>query len=147
MKGLPSIHTLSREAIISADPEAVWPVIRAFDRIHIWHPEVPTPELIGDPSAPGARRVFGAGTDSEMVEELISIDDIERILTYRMIDPPFPITDHRAGMHAFPTENGTHVTWTASFDVSETDAAQVEESMGDGVFQPGLKGLAALFND
>lgn len=85
--------------------------------------------------------MFGADTEQEMSKELISVDDQARQMTYRLVDPAFPITSHTAVLAVHDADNGSRVTWTASFDATDEDANQLEQTMGDGVFVPGLRGI------
>lgn len=136
------MHEFTRETTVRSAPQEVWALIGGFGSIHHWHPDVAEPTLTGDPTAPGTRRVFGAGTDQEMIEELIAIDDQARSMSYRLVDPAFPITDHTAVLSVHSAGEGSRITWTASFEATAEDATQVERAMGDGVFVPGLRGIA-----
>lgn len=140
------MHAFTREITVPATPHRVWDLVGRFDAIHRWHPDVPQPSLTGDPAAPGTRRVFGAGTQQEMTEELISVDDQARRMVYRLVDPAFPITGHTAEIVVHSADGGSRVTWTASFDATDEVAQQVEKAMGDGVFVPGLHGIAETFS-
>jgi len=137
------MHEFTRQITVPAPAQEVWDLIGRFESIHRWHPDVAEPSLTGDPTAPGTRRVFGAGTAQEMAEELISLDDHSRTMRYRLVDPAFPISDHTATLSVQQLEGGSQITWTASFEATGSDAREVEQAMGDGVFVPGLQGIAA----
>lgn len=137
------MHRIVREIQVATDPQTVWRLIGPFDAIHQWHPDVLEPTLTGDPTTPGTRRVFGAGTEGETVEELISIDAERMEIVYRLVDPPFPITGHTASLQVWSADDGSRVTWTASFEATDDIAEQMEQTLGDEVFTPGLKGIAA----
>src|SRR5690606_16841294 len=94
------------------------------------------------PHTPGAERVFGAGTEEELVER----DESARRLVYTMPDPPFPITNHRAVLEVVPRDDRhCTVVWTAMFDCSPETARELESVIGDGVFAVGLNALAERY--
>ncbi|UOE18822.1 SRPBCC family protein [Thermobifida halotolerans] len=140
--------TLRRSADLGSPAAEVWALVGDFSAIGRWHPTTPDPVIRGadSPNTPGAERVFGAGTDSALVERLVDRDGAARRLVYTMPDPPFPITGHRATLEV--VERDAHhctVVWTATFDSSEEVARELESAMGDGVFTVGLDALAERY--
>lgn len=133
------MHEIVRSKDVAAAPDEVWPVVADFGGIHRWHPGTTEPVLRGD------ERVFGLGTGSELVERLVMRDDASRRLDYAMPAPPFDISEHRARIEVEPAGIGARVTWRARFESTDEVAAELETVMGDGVFVPGLDGLAAVF--
>lgn len=139
----PTAHEIVRSRAVAAPPEKVWEVVGDFGAIHRWHPGTTEPVL--RPSGETVERVFGEGSDAELVERLLVRDDAERRLDYSMVAPPFDITEHRARLVVAPAGAGSTVVWSARFDSTDDVAAELEGVMGDGVFGVGLDALAAMF--
>lgn len=135
--------TLRRSVEVAAPAADVWTLVGDFSAIHRWHPQVSAPTLRGaSPHTPGAERVFGPGTEEELVER----DESARRLVYTMPDPPFPITNHRAVLEVVPRDDRhCTVVWTAMFDCSPETARELESVIGDGVFAVGLNALAERY--
>jgi len=135
---------IERSTRIHGTADGVWQVVRDFFAIAEWHPTVPEPKALpGSPGdRPGATRVFNSGTDREAIERLIEHDDEGRYLVYELVNPRFPITDYRGRIAVSSDVSGTVVSWVASFHSTDETAAQLEGTLGDGVFAPGLAALS-----
>lgn len=138
-------QSVTRSTTVASTPDEVWALVGDFAGIHHWHPGTTEAELRPADGArtPGTERVFGAGSDAELVERLVERDETHRQLGYSMPAPPFPITDHLAVITVAPDPAGALVTWTATFRSTDEVAADLEGVLGDGVFAPGLAALAA----
>jgi hypothetical protein len=145
----PGRHRVERSVIIDADPTAAWALVGDFGNSHYWTGSSLRPEIIGDPSQPGAERhVSLDGT--LIVERLTSRDDTDWVLTYTLARSPFPISDHQASLivEALPAQAGpdtrTRATWRAEFTADAATAAQLDAVMGDANFEPGLQHLKSV---
>jgi len=137
------MHHIARTMHLAQPPDRVWTIVGDFAGIHRWSPG--TPEPLVRPAERGGvttvERVFGVGTPDELVEQLVSRDDDARTLSYSMPTPPFAITDHLATVRVDADDEGSLVTWSVRFEGTDEVAAQLETTLGDGVFQPGLDAI------
>nr|WP_271209468.1 SRPBCC family protein [Rhodococcus wratislaviensis]GLK34014.1 hypothetical protein GCM10017611_08570 [Rhodococcus wratislaviensis] len=135
---------IERSVTIQASADDVWRVVRDFFAIAEWHPTVPEPKAIpGSPGdCPGATRVFNAGTASESIERLIEHNDEGRFFVYELLNPRFPITDHRGRITVSPDALGAVVQWVTTFHSTDETAVELDGVLGDGVFAPGLTALS-----
>lgn len=139
-------------AVIPADPEVVWPLIRDFDGLPTWHPAIATSALRGGTASdrPGAVRTLGLADGGDpVVEMLVALDDRQRTLTYEILESPFPVRLYRSTIRVVPltTTGESFVEWTVVFDCDAADAAHLVDLFSRGVFATGLEGLTAHLSD
>jgi hypothetical protein len=149
----PARHRVERSIIIDADPTAAWALVGDFANSHHWTGSPLRPEIIGDPTHPGAERHVSLDA-TLIVERLTSRNDAHRVLTYTLARSPFPISEHQASLivEALPAgagpaagpDTGTRVTWLAEFTADAATAAQLDAVMGDENFEPGLQHLKSV---
>jgi hypothetical protein len=136
-------------AVVPADPDGVWRVVRDFGGIADWHPGIDRSVLEGgaDTDQIGAIRSLGLGDGSTVIELLVGLDDTARALTYEIVESPFPVRLYRSTIRVVPvtTTGESFVEWSLVFDCDAADADRLIELFGGGVFTPGLQGLAAHF--
>lgn len=141
---MPDVTT---SAVIPADADTVWRVIRDFDGLPAWHPAISASELEGSVRSDqvGAVRELTLGDGGRVREQLVALDDRERRLVYAILDSPFPVRDYRSTMRVLPaTRTGeSFVTWSVLFDCDLDDAERLSGLFGRDVFGTGLDGLVA----
>jgi len=150
--------TVTRSVCLAADADTVWDVVGDFARIDEWHPRVSRPALRPsgaedrrgavatlDPTEPGVERVFFPGTVAEWVERLDVRDDRVKRLEYAIRNRPFEVRDHRTSILVRPLEHGCEVRWTAAFRADPELVNELNDALGDGVFDVGLDALADRF--
>lgn len=100
------METETTEIDIDAPADAVWPLVGDFGGL-IWMPGVDAVTVDGD-----RRTVTFAGMD--VTEQLVSLDEDARQISYSIVDGPVPIDHHTATVTVTPTEAGCHVTWSVT---------------------------------
>ncbi|MFC5136824.1 SRPBCC family protein [Actinomycetospora rhizophila] len=134
-------------AVVPADPDTVWRVVRDFDGLPTWHPAISVSELEGDPRTDqvGAVRRLTLGDGGIVRESLVARDDRERRLTYAILECPFPVRDYRSTIRVHPvTSTGeSFVAWSVLFDCDLADAERLSALFAEDVFGSGLSGLIA----
>lgn len=136
-------------AVIPASVEQVWAVVRDFDGLPQWHPAISSSSLADGarPTEVGAVRELALPDGGQIREQLVALDDVERSLSYEMLEGPFPIRSYRATVRAFPVSGGQQcfVEWYAHYDAEAADEAELDKTFGQGVFATGLRGLNQKF--
>lgn len=134
-------------AVVPADPDTVWRVVRDFDGLPTWHPAISGSELEGDARTDqvGAVRRLTLGDGGIVRESLVALDDRERRLTYAILECPFPVRDYRSTIRVHPvTSTGeSFVVWSVLFDCDLADAERLSALFAGDVFGSGLSGLIA----
>lgn len=140
------VTTIIHTALISAEPEAVWHLLRQFGVIDIWHPQIDScviegGKYSGDGGSVRTLHLLG----SEVVHErLLSIDNDQMTMTYGLSDSGIPLDDFSATVGVSLADDGVHsaVKWTACFEASDADIAARYESLIGEFILDGLDGLA-----
>ncbi|WP_433031717.1 SRPBCC family protein [Actinomycetospora sp. CA-053990] len=134
-------------AIIPADVDTVWRVVRDFDGLPAWVPAIEASEIEGDLRGDqvGAVRRLTLGDGGTVRERLVALDDRERRLTYAILDSPFPVEDYRSTIRVFPvtTTGESFVVWGVVFDCHLAESEQLCTLFGRDVFGAGLNGLVS----
>src|SRR5258706_13774998 len=93
-----------RSAIISATADKVWKLVRDFNGLPKWHPAIATSEIEGGLPADrvGCVRRFTRRSDGGLLrEQLLSLADDTRALTYNILISPMPGANYMPGC-SFP---------------------------------------------
>jgi hypothetical protein len=124
---------------VSADPETAWRAIGGFCGIASWHPAVTACE---ESTTGGATyRNLTLGDGGKLLEKLVGRDDAARSYSYTIEDGPLPVADYKSTIKVVPSENGSILDWSGTFEadgVSESEAAEIVT----GIYQAGLDALA-----
>ena len=140
-----------RSALVPADVDAVWRVVRDFDGLPSWHPAIATSALRDDarPDQVAAVRVLGMEGGGEVVERLVSLDETRHTLVYEIMESPFAVRLYRSTIRVVPltTTGESFVEWSVVFDCDGADAEGLVDTFGSGVFAAGLQGLSEYFSD
>ena len=130
---------------IAASPAATWAAIQDFRGWQAWHPAFASTEIVkGSGNSKGTVRVLAARDGAKFTEELLSHEDVSRVVQYRIIQSPLPITDYVSSIKVQSTYEGSHVVWSSTFKV---DAGTREEDIKkaiSGVYRAGLDHLGAV---
>jgi len=138
-----------RSAVIRAPIETVWAAVRDFNALPKWHPAIATSEIEAGAAADrvGCVRRFTRKSDGGLLrEQLLSLSDTERALTYNILVSPMPVANYVAGMRFTPITKGdlTFAEWWAEFDVTQGPEADTVADIGDNVFVAGFAALNKL---
>ena len=118
---------ISRKTFVAAPAESVWELVVEFAQ---WHPRLRT-----SPEAPEA--------SAELVVTVVERNDEAMTLSYSMPEPPFPITGHKATILVVASDPCTsHVTWSADFDADPAILQELEDQVGNDIFENALDRLA-----
>jgi hypothetical protein len=121
----------------------VWTVIGDFDGLPRWNPGLERSEL----SNGGTRRTLTLKAGGKVVEDLVDRDEAARSISYSIVEGPIPVTRHRATLSASDRgPNQCTVLWRSEFEPNNVPA-DVVTGIFTGIFEGGLKHLAALFGD
>lgn len=140
--------TLVRTTMLAADPDQIWSLVRQFDELASWHPQVPPSEMEGNanPTTPGATRRFTIDGRVVAREELIDHDDHRRTYSYKVLDQPLPISDFIARIEVLRAPDGAEVRWHATYTGADDIVPVVEKAFGDEVYATGLEALRQRFD-
>ena len=108
---------VASSSVIEAPIAALWGLVKDFNNISHWHPDVTESRLeSGTGLVPGAIRQIRLRNGMSIREQLMEISDREHFYTYSVIEAPLPIRDHQSTVRF--TEAGdsrTQVVWSAKF--------------------------------
>ena len=78
-------------------------------------------------------------------ERLVMLDDSRYRFTYNFETPPFPVANYLSTLELIPVTNGdvTYARWSATFDEKPEDTGRYVDVVSNGIFAPGLAGLAS----
>ena len=138
-----------RSAIIRASADKVWKLARDFNGLPKWHPAIATSEIEGGLPADrvGCVRRFTLKSDGGLLrEQLLSLADDTRSLTYNILISPMPVANYMAGMRFTPITMGgdTFAEWWAVFDVTSGPPQVTADDIGDNVFVVGFAAIGKL---
>ena len=136
-------------AVIDAPVEKVWAQVRDFNNMPDWHPKFSRSHIEGNlPSdRVGCVRRFTRKSDGgQLREQLLSLADDTRLLTYNILLSPMPVANYMAGMRFTPITMGgsTFAEWWAVFDVTSGPPQVTADDIGDNVFVAGFAAINKL---
>lgn len=133
--------SIKKSIVIPAGAAEVWSVVGDFNGLPRWNAGVERSDL----SESGKRRTLTLKAGGSVVEDLVHRDDAVRSLSYTIVEGPIPVSRHKATIAVVERgPNSSTVQWSCEF---EPKAAPVNTVAGifTGIFEGGLKQLAALF--
>ena len=135
--------------LISASVVRVWDTVRDFNGLPSWHPFVKESRIEGGARADqvGCIRAFRLEDGGFIREKLLSLSDIDRSLTYSILESPMDLSDYTATLGLMPVTdaNATFVEWKADFSCSAEKEKPLVRQIEQGVFQQGLASLKQRF--
>ncbi|MFT4288806.1 SRPBCC family protein [Nocardioides sp.] len=128
-------RTIVRQLTFDGDADLVWDRVSDFGGTRYpASPGGPAVTLTGDPATPGTERRAALDNGTLIRERLVLIDDARRVLAYSLVEPPFPITDHRATVTVTDEHHRVSVEYRAEFQATAAVAEALEPVMG-GAFE------------
>jgi hypothetical protein len=113
--------SVDHAAIIEADADRVWNVLKRFGEIATWHPAIAESRIEGAVSdgTPGCVRVLDLADGATLRERLLAVDEANRSFTYRFDEAPLPVDDYQLSVSLVPItgEARSFIRWVARFDV------------------------------
>lgn len=138
-----------RSTIIDAPVDAVWRLLRDFNAHESWHPAIAASRIeAGEPpDTVGAVRAFRLADGSALREQLISLSDRDRELTYCLLEAPLPLMDYVATMRLRPVTDGdcTFMTWQSRFRPPEEQAEALKNLVAHDIYEAGFRALKQRF--
>lgn len=136
-------------SVIPAPIDQVWEVVKDFNGLPDWHPAIATSEIEGGGSAEeiGCVRNFDLTDGANIREELTALSQDNHSVSYKILESPMAMENYEATLTLHPVTNTgqTFGVWTASFDCTPENEADLVETVGQGVFQGGFDSLIARF--
>ena len=123
-----------REAVIAADPDAVWAIVAAAERQAEWFPGMVTSTVKDDV------RTVVAASGAIFLEKILAIDDDTRCFEYR-ITGPLHLDHHRGRITVQDDPGGTRVVYEQELEPKAL-AYVLDGALGDA-----LVGLRDLVTD
>jgi uncharacterized protein YndB with AHSA1/START domain len=141
--------SINHTAILDAEPEAVWHLLRQFGAIDSWHAHITSCVIQGGKVSGdgGSIRTLHMADGEVLHERLLSIDNNEMTMTYGLCDSGVPLESYAATLSVSIAEDGhrTLFTWQASFEAgNDSTVARYECLIGEFILT-GLDGLAEHF--
>lgn len=132
-------------ALIPADADELWQLVRDFNGLAEWHPAIESSEIegAGPAGSVGCVRRLTLGDGGVVRERLVALDDTDRSYTYDILDSPFPVRRYRSTIRVAPvTSTGeAFVEWWSEYDADSADEAGLTATFADGVYGTGLSAL------
>ena len=138
-----------RSTIVGAPVGRIWPVLRRFDGVVQWNPGVAAVRIEDGKAADqvGCIRHLTLPDGAVIRETLLALDDRWNSFTYDIIESPLPVRDYVATQRFQPVSDGErcYATWEVTFETEPGLEDEMEETIGGGIFESGLRGLKAHF--
>jgi mxaD protein len=118
----PTPQKVEEKITVAAKPDAVWAVLKNFDKLADWHPGIAKIEAEGG-SAAGATRTLTLKNGGVLVEGLDEYNDGEKFYTYRLSKEnveALPVSFYSATITVKPAGDGSEVQWIGRFYRGDT---------------------------
>ena len=136
-------------SVIAAPAADVWALLRDFNALPQWHPDIADSEIEGgEPAdAVGCVRSFHLADGAHIREALLTLSDLDMTCTYDFQTTPFEVSNYVATLRCVPVTDGEHcfVEWWATFDCEPARADEWVDTFANGVFQKGFDALKQRF--
>jgi Polyketide cyclase / dehydrase and lipid transport len=131
---------IARKLPVTAD--SAWSVLRRFGELEAWFPAISSCRVEGE--GIGAKRFMDLdGGLGSIVDELITLDEEARRLTYRRTEVPIPLSSYIGTVEVFTSyDRLAVVSWTVDFVSAEDVASSINELLVDAI-GAGVDGLGA----
>ncbi|WP_097968288.1 SRPBCC family protein (plasmid) [Streptomyces anulatus] len=135
-------------SVFTSSADQTWAVVRRFNGLPDWHPAIRASEIIGGGNGltPGAVRLLTGMDGSIYRERLAGLDEVDRKLTYEIVEAPLPVRGYRSTLHVQPVADtgGAFLSWHATFDPAEGTTAQEATAVLEAAYAPALAGLHTI---
>ena len=113
----PTRQKVTETVTINAAPEAVWAVVKDFDKLQAWHPAVENSTATQGNAVESERTLMLKG-GGKVVEKLESWSEADRKFSYRMREAgPIPVSNYSSTLAVKPGPGAgtTVVEWRGAF--------------------------------
>ena len=132
-------------SVIPAPADKVWAVIRDFNGMPSWHPQIARSTIEGGrPSdSVGCIRSLTMADGVRVREQLLSLSDFDYSFSYAIVESGLNVTNYVAGLKLTPVTdaNQTFAEWTAEFETAPGSEQETAAMIGRDVFQAGFDAL------
>jgi hypothetical protein len=132
-------------SVIPALADKVWAVIRDFNGMPSWHPQIARSTIEGGrPSdSVGCIRSLTMADGVRVREQLLSLSDFDYSFSYAIVESGLNVTNYVAGLKLTPVTDGnqTFAEWTAEFETAPGSEQETAAMIGRDVFQAGFDAL------
>jgi NADPH2:quinone reductase len=138
-----------RSTVIDAPIDEVWRFLRDFNGHERWHPAVAESRIeegrAGD--SIGAVRRFRLEDGAILREQLLSLSDRERRLTYCILDSPMPLIGYVATVELKPVTEGnrTFWEWRSEFRTPPGAEAELTALVAEQIYEAGFDAVKRAF--
>lgn len=132
-------------SVIPAPADKVWAVVRDFNGMPSWHPQIARSTIEGGrPSdSVGCIRSLTMADGVRVREQLLSLSDFDYSFSYAIVESGLNVTNYVAGLKLTPVTDGnqTFAEWTAEFETAPGSEQETAAMIGRDVFQAGFDAL------
>ncbi|MWD25900.1 zinc-binding dehydrogenase [Aquicoccus sp. SCR17] len=132
-------------AILDVPIDEVWRWVRDFNSHVHWHPAIARSEIEAGmpPDAVGAVRAFTLQDGGFLREQLLTLDDDARELSYCLLEAPIPLDDYVATIRLLPVTDAdaTFWQWESEFNPPPDRARELASLVADDIYRAGMRGL------
>ncbi len=125
---------------IDASPEKVWEYVGDFCAIKDWHPAVKNCEIVEENHE--KFRILTLQDDATIKEAKGGKNPMGYM--YTITESPLPVKDYNALFDVEKKDNGTLITWTATF-LANGKPDQEAKDVISGIFEAGLNSINDKF--
>jgi hypothetical protein len=122
-------------AVMDIPLAEAWAVLRDFNALPVYHPFFSKSEIEGGKPSDqvGCVRSFHTHDGGHLREELLTLSDREHVCAYRILEGTLPVQNYVAEMRlkTITEGNKTFGEWWATYDVADSDAANVHQTVSD----------------
>jgi NADPH2:quinone reductase len=137
-----------QSTIIDAPVDAVWRVLRDFNGHDRWHPAIAFSAIEGGEPVDlvGAVRWFRLKDGGALREQLLSLSDRDRRLTYCLLEAPLPLMGYVATIALKPVTDGdrTFWEWSSEFHPPVERRDELVRLVTDGIYRAGFEAIRRL---
>ncbi|MFI0844030.1 SRPBCC family protein [Mesorhizobium sp. IMUNJ 23232] len=137
-----------QSTIIDAPVDEVWRLLRDFNGHDRWHPAIASSAIEGgEPvDAVGAVRRFRLKDGGELREQLLSLSDRDRRLTYCLLEAPLPLMGYVATVALKPVtdRDRTFWEWSSEFHPPAERREELVRLVTDGIYRAGFEAIRRL---
>lgn len=139
-------YTVYVSDVIDASVEEVWHVMRDFDDMPSYHPE------IMESSIEGGRPSDQVGCTRHLIlregfvrEQLTCLDDLNFAFAYKIVEGSIPVRGYEAGVRLRRITEGDRAfcEWWANFEVIDPEPDALIALIRDNIFRAGFHAVAA----
>ena len=138
-----------RSVVIDVDVDLLWAIVRDFSGTPRWNSFVTSCEIENGMASTqvGCIRKMTIANGAVYREILLAHSDIERYFTYNILESPLTVKNYVATQRFQPVTDGnrTYASWRVEFDAGPERQAELDKTIGDGIFMNGLNAIKSFF--